>query len=231
MNNDVVYLVKDTAYNPELRYSLRSLKNFPHRKVFFFGGAPQGLIPNKRIPVVQQGPTKYDRTHNLLRLVVDDPDLSDDFWLFNDDFFVMRPLTNPPSALYDGTLEALITRIEKSFGHQTQYTARLRKTDEYFSHPLNFEVHVPMLFNKQKLKDILDKYPNYNGVRTIYGALYLSASPCTPIVDPKVWSGDATRLGSIISSPYLSTDDDSFERGKVGAYIRTHFNRKCRYEG
>ena len=35
---DIVYFVKDTDTNEELRYSLRSLANFPHGKVWFYGG-------------------------------------------------------------------------------------------------------------------------------------------------------------------------------------------------
>lgn len=36
--NDIVYFVKESESNEELRYSLRSLKNFPRRKVWFYGG-------------------------------------------------------------------------------------------------------------------------------------------------------------------------------------------------
>lgn len=32
--NDIVYFVKDSESNEELRYSLRSLVNFPHRDVW-----------------------------------------------------------------------------------------------------------------------------------------------------------------------------------------------------
>jgi hypothetical protein len=34
---DIVYFVKDTQDNEELRYSLRSLSNFPHRKEIIMG--------------------------------------------------------------------------------------------------------------------------------------------------------------------------------------------------
>ena len=38
---DVVYCVKELITNEELRYSLRSLRNLPHRKVWIFGGCPK----------------------------------------------------------------------------------------------------------------------------------------------------------------------------------------------
>ena len=40
---DVVYCVKDDPDNEELRYSLRSLKNLPHQKVWIYGGGPKWL--------------------------------------------------------------------------------------------------------------------------------------------------------------------------------------------
>ena len=50
---DVVYFVKDTKENEELRYSLRTLKNFPHAKVWFYGGCPEGLKPDHHVYVKQ----------------------------------------------------------------------------------------------------------------------------------------------------------------------------------
>ena len=55
--NDIVYFVKGSRKNEELRYSLRTLKNFPHRKVFFYGEFPDGLVPDRHIHVKQNQPT------------------------------------------------------------------------------------------------------------------------------------------------------------------------------
>lgn len=46
-NYDIVYFVKESAKNEELRYSLRSLKNFPHGRVWFYGYCPSFLKPDK----------------------------------------------------------------------------------------------------------------------------------------------------------------------------------------
>lgn len=223
--NDVAYMVKDTAYNEELRYSLRSLVNYPHRNVVFFGGAPQGLCPDKGVIINQKGNTKYDRVHNLLRAVVDDPDLSEEFTLFNDDFFVMRPVTKPIPYFYDGDLREMINRVERAWGHQTSYTNRLAVTDEALCHPKNFEVHVPIRMTKTNLRYVLDNY-QMNGVRTIYATLF--GDDIAPLTDPKWW-GDDNHRGSLLT-PFLSTDDTSFQKGKIGAYIRAKFNKKGKYE-
>ena len=235
-------MVKDAAYNDELRYSLRSLSNIPHGRVFFFGGVPHSLTPDVRRTIHQTQTTKYDRVHAMLRQVANDPELSEEFLLFNDDFFIIRPITHPSSPspspspspsfpqYYDGHLDDLIKRVESSFGHPTSYTMRLRKTSSALHNPKNFEVHVPLLMTKTNLRTVLSTYPDLNGVRTIYGTMFPSADQ-QQIIDPKVWSGtDNHRTPSLLSTPFISTDDESFSRGRVGSFIRSILNEKSKYE-
>ena len=40
---DIVYLVKNSRTNDELTYSLRTLVNVPHDKVFLVGGCPDNI--------------------------------------------------------------------------------------------------------------------------------------------------------------------------------------------
>ena len=65
---DIVYFVKDTKINEELRYSLRSLKNFPHGKVWFYGGCPEGLKPDYHIKIEQDQPTKWANIFKMFKL-------------------------------------------------------------------------------------------------------------------------------------------------------------------
>lgn len=52
---DIVYLVKECRINEELTYSLRSLVNLPHDKVFLVGGCPTNIDKTKitHIPTLQ----------------------------------------------------------------------------------------------------------------------------------------------------------------------------------
>lgn len=45
--NDIVYFVKESRENEELRYSLRTIKNFPHDKVYFNDGLVGQQIRDK----------------------------------------------------------------------------------------------------------------------------------------------------------------------------------------
>ena len=58
MANDVVYILKNGCDGYELRYSLRSLANMDHGKVWFVGGQPDGLYPDERMEFEQEGASK-----------------------------------------------------------------------------------------------------------------------------------------------------------------------------
>lgn len=85
---DIVYVVKDTKTNEELKYSLRSLVNFPHKRVWFYGGCPRDLNPDFHIKVDQNQPTKWANIFMMFKMVCDNPTITKNFWLFNDDFFL-----------------------------------------------------------------------------------------------------------------------------------------------
>ena len=65
---DIVYIVKNTEYNGELRYSLRSVcKNFPHRNIWIVGNLPKGIKCDYFQPVKQfNNLDKYANVHILM---------------------------------------------------------------------------------------------------------------------------------------------------------------------
>lgn len=230
-NLDIIYLLKDSAYNDELKYSLRSVEqNFPHRKVWFVGGRPTGLVPDERMTLVQKEKTKYDRTHALLKQVCENDKITEDFVLFNDDFFVMKPWRYLPSYV-SGTLEGLIGTIELTRGKPSPYTERLKDTVVFLEKTLpgqnimNYELHIPMIFNRKQLRNIL-KQTGFNGVRSIYGnTFYYPKSLIRK--DVKIY--DQT-VAPDPDADFLSTTDLSFSSGLVGNFIKQRFPSKSRFE-
>ncbi len=229
---DVVYMIKDAVYNDELRYSLRSLeKNVSGiRHVWFYGGRPTSVRPDKQVVVNQKGETKWDRVRAMLKMVGENNRITEDFLLFNDDFFVMHPITELPPYAY-GTLEQLCRRIErKNWGKPTPYTLKLEdtiKTLERDGLPTyNFELHVPTILNRQRLLKIIEKYPDTKGTRSLYGNSYL-VDGMRPMKDVKIF--DSKTIPDH-SSVFLSTEDLSFSNGVVGKFIRESFPSKSRWE-
>jgi hypothetical protein len=232
MTHDIVYLLKDGP-NEELRFSLRSVaKHFPHKRVIFVGGKPADITPDEFIRVEQNQGSKWNNTRQNLLTACQNVAISDDFWLFNDDFFIMGDYQGH-GLEYDDSLWHHITAIEnRHHGNMSNYTLRLRQLCKTLRKagiqaPKNYAVHRPMLVNKAKALEILTKYPEEPMFRALYGNLTAGDDPGAEVKDCKVtpWLRPAYELSDIIS-----TEDRCFERDAVGRYIREEFKEPSRWE-
>lgn len=223
--DDIVYFVKESPVNEELRYSLRSLVNFPHRKVIFYGGCPDGLKPDVHIKVNQNLENKWLNVNKMLRLACKNKEITKDFWLFNDDFFIMEKIETPYN-YYNGDLYKRIVTLEDKYNGITPYTQQLRDTCKELESmgctTKNYAIHVPILINRKKAIELLNmtKCPMF---RCLYGNYAKIGGRFSR--DVKIVSKDKLYKRGI----YLSTDDNSFE-GEVGKQIRQKFPVKCKYE-
>ncbi len=229
-NIDIVYFVKESSDNEELRYSLRSVeKNFPHRKVWIYGGCPNGIMPDRLIKISQTGNTKWDKVRNMFRQVCLNNEISEDFVLFNDDFFVMKPLKNL-EVMFRCPLYEHIVKLEMKFQNKpNEYSTELRKATKALGDlgmtVNSYELHVPMLFNRHKLLEILGAFPGLHCTRTLYGNFHEIGGKQHD--DVKVFEvGQSFDRDSI----FLSTEDSTFP-GEVGEFIRSKFKERSRFEG
>ena len=232
---DVVYLVKNSQYNEELIYSLRSLVNLPHDKVFIVGGCPSEIDKSKiiHIPTAQTG-NKYKNTTTGLKTACEDIRLSQEFILMNDDFFVLKQINEPKEELNmcRGTISEVLCKMRSRHNTDGLYMTSMHQTDVYlqdigFKEPLSYELHVPMVIDKTKflrmfsLPYLTDSQLIHK--RSIYGNLYLKDSK--KIEDVKVYRDFFVPLGS---DKFLSTEDISFSR--VKSYLGKLFPTKSPYE-
>lgn len=222
---DIVYFVKETYINEELRYSLRSLKNFPHNKVWIYGYCPKYIKPNHYVRVLQDQDNKWQNVNKMLRLACINPKITDNFWLFNDDFFIMRPVKNPTNH-YNGDLYQRIVKLEDKYSKITKYSQLLRncckELESLGCDTKNYTLHVPMLFNKKKALELFS-LTDFPGFRSLYANYFKIGG--NQMRDVKITSRTKEYKGGI----YLSTDERSFD-GEVGKQIRDIFSDKCKYE-
>ena len=232
---DIVYLVKQCQTNDELTYSLRSLKNLPHNRVFIVGGCPTNINKSKIIykPILQNQ-SKYKNTTYNLKQICQDKDLSDDFILMNDDFFVLKPISDLVNELNlcRGTIKDVLADYKSRYGVMNDYTNGMKQTmiflqDIGILEPLSYELHIPMIINKQKFLKMFE-LPYINSIkvlhkRSLYGNLYNKDSK--PILDVKVLASYFLPLGS---DKFLSTEDNSWPIVKT--YVGRLFPNKCEYE-
>lgn len=223
---DIVYFVKDKMYNEELRYSLRSVDvNMPHKRVWIFGGCPFNVVPDIRVRVDQVGKTKWDRVRNMYKMVCENKEITDDFIMFNDDFFVMQP-TDHIEPMYRCSLEEHIKVLERN--RPTAYSRLLRQClDKLGPRAASFELHVPFIFNKKELLRLLNDYPDMHCTRTMYGNLGEFGS--VQHSDVKIF--DSKPPFDYKNSQFLSTDDPVINiNNDIWRWLQKQFPKKSRFE-
>lgn len=230
---DVVYIVKPSNANEELRHSLRSVAaNLPHRRVVIAGHKPVWAKGVLHIPTLQNSPSKYLNAEENWQAAMNHPGVSDDFILFNDDFFVMKPITEIPAA-HRGDLDDV---IEYYSTMPSAYLSNMQATKEVlerlaFTDLKSYALHIPMVMNKERRKilqaiiTLVNPMHLDTQMRTLYGNFWRVGGK--QMDDVKV-----NKPGEKFNpkSTFLSTSDQSFRAGEVGRFIRERFNEKCKYE-
>ena len=228
MKRDVVYILKRELDTDELKYSLRSVeKNFPIGKVWFIGGQPKGFQNVVRLQHEQIGNCKWELIRSSMWKAINAEDLTEEFFLFNDDFFIMKPVdTDSFINFVDGTLSRRIDELHTEHG-MNPYCRTLFKLEQELrtmhEPTMNFDVHLPMLLNKEQVKATLYKCSSPQ-MRSAIGNL--NRLPFVIHPDVKVYDLESVP----VDETYLSTNDDTFDKGKVGKYIRETFATKSRFE-
>ena len=88
---------------------------------------------------------------------------------------------------------------------------------------MNYDVHLPMLMNKQLVRESIDKCTSPQ-MRSVYGNINRISYKVHP--DVKV-----CRLDEMPHEPdFLSTNEISFNQGMVGDYIKATFTKASRWE-
>lgn len=231
---DVVYIYKATN-SDELKYSIRSVaENWACRKIWIVGDKPEWLSGKAGfIKAYSSNFNRYRDANNKIKLACRSKEISDPFWLFNDDFFILDKI-NPAEyqVYYDGTLQEKYDRLRNKF--PSLKTWRYLEGFEYAQKVLrinkkenvkNFETHVPILVNKKQMAGVISVYPNSVCRRSIYMNIY-HPNDGVPHDDVKRYEKN-----SVISRDdiLVSTDAISFS-GQVGDFIKDKFKKRSIYE-
>ena len=228
-NTDVVYILRNgIAENvDELAYSLRTVcKNWTYRRVWFVGGDPRTIKPDGAIYHTQRGASRYEKVRDSVARVCECGDISDPFYLFNDDFFIMRPFTEYQPRRH-GTIWEHVERLQNrwhgsNYTKEIEYTAQLLKQYGYTQY--NYALHVPFLVNKKKALEVYRAFPSSSMFKDLYG------NYCN-IGGVEAEDGKVTAILEQPKGDIISTTEATFAHGFVGQVIRQRFNKKSKYEG
>ncbi len=230
---DVVYICKPGEVNHELRHSLRSLRNLPHRLVWLVGYKPRWACNIEYLPTVQRGHKHANTWHNWAA-AAQHPEISDKFILFNDDFYVTRPTDRLP-ALHRGPLDAMI----EWYGQRRATTHRWRAVStrallRRLGHAdlFSYELHTPLVVDKALLASALAWLEHSHSEplervskRTFYGNYAQIGGEQTRDIKVQLARGGLPET----DLPFLSTSPVSWG-GLTGGWVRRAFAEPSPYE-
>jgi len=220
---DVVYVVRANDRNEELRYSLRSLRNLPHGKVWIAGYCPTWVKDVGVIPV--KGGHGHRSAKANLKAACQHPDVSESFMYFNDDFFVMQPHDSLP-VMHRGPLADVI----KAKTMVNAYVRASRTTMEILQAkgidtPLMYDLHAPMTVTKSGMLEALSlSHDPMIQERSLYGNLNAVGGERR-----RNYKHGRTDKG-LGKWPFLSSNDNTFRSTPLGEYIRRQFPEPSPYE-
>ena len=223
--HDIVYMLRG-GRNEELRYSLRSVEeNFAYNRVWFAGGCPAGIEPDEYMPITQDAPSKWENVRNMLVEVCKNDDITKDFWLFNDDFFVLEPCDDSLKDGYYGTIEEYIEICRNTGEYRIRLEHLLKTLKDAGLPTLNYAIHRPILVNRKKALKALEKFPEEPMFRALYGNYAKIGGEYEK--DYKI-----RKISKEIEPGhrFVSTQDDSFKYGMIGRWLRDRFCNKSRFE-
>ncbi len=234
---DVIYPYRRSGDGSELKFSLRSLRNVPHDNVWVVGEQERWFSKEVRFIRRQQSSSKWQNARENIIAAAKHPDISEDFILMNDDFFVMSPIPKVPT-LHRGPIDDFVEARKKA-GKVSGYVMGLVETKALLEWAgctdtlYSYSLHVPFVFNKTKLLTSLDylrsirpaAMPNCFHLRTWYGNYWQIGG--TQMRDVKINSYKT----SVPDGPFLSTDNASFTtRSVVRERIVSTFPDRSPYE-
>jgi hypothetical protein len=222
---DVVYPFKRQGRNEELRYSLRSLSNLPHDQVYISGDNAHWTRNVVHIPVPQTG----QKPENSLRNIVEAckrPELSDDFILMNDDFFIMSPQQEVPH-YHRGSLQEYLATFDRAKGayYQLAFDTYELLRSLGIEDPLFYGIHIPTVLNKHRVLELVERF---NGkpimLRTLYHNIYQTGGIEREDVKKRAFGE------SFNERDFLSTSDAIGRSAVFRTVIQEAFPAPCYYE-
>lgn len=185
-------------------------KNLPHRNIFICGDNPE-IDDTIYIERNKTGGTRYLDAERNIRLALEDERLSDEFYLFNDDFFILKPIKEVP-LYHAGDIETVIKEKESTIKTHA-YAVALKNTKRWLEKKgiddiVAYTLHLPVKMNKQKRLEISDLImPELEkGKQLLTKTIYFNIYPETSCIkkDVKVYGNEDPK-----DEVYLSTINDT----------------------
>ena len=249
LNLDLVYILKASESNPDIRISLRSVAKFCNfRRIWIVGYKPSWIKGVRYIPTIQNQDKWKNSIINYMA-ACNCEEVSENFILMNDDFFALKPIYNWRENL-NVCLGKLSDEVRKNannpkksrwkygFDYAVDTLKELKCETEF-----NYETHLPIIINKANFKQMM-KLPIIKDFmvtrkvlhkRSIYKNLY----PDSVLTNPRKIDDVKITLNQDLSDVWLREDwlsvfDDTVgntrQYPKLNQFLSSLFSEKCKFE-
>ena len=237
---DIVYFIG--ANQPEgefeFKYSLRSLRNLPHRKVWIMTppSPPQWLQNVEWISWPQQFEKQLDISEKYKALTRVEEDMTDEVIVMDDDFYITEPILDVP-LMYNTSLEAMTSiqandYLTNAHGFALHNSLRLLREHE-IGWPIGASLHVPFPITRSQLPVHLeDGHGPYE-----WKSIWLNWAMTKLKKEATLINGDAKvmtapELLRVLNSGlgYLSSYESDIEKTAIVPYLEAEFPEKSEYE-
>jgi hypothetical protein len=166
MEPDILYAVRYGERNAALRFSLRSLANLPHRRVFIAGFCPSWV---RGVTVVEtpRRAGKFDSIEENVRQGLRHQEMGDEVVYMNDDFYITAPVDQVP-VTHGGPIDQYSGQQELKI--RMRQTLRLLREECEGDELLTYDgVHMPLPLDRWAACSLLGSIPRGVLWRTWYG--------------------------------------------------------------
>lgn len=246
---DLVYILKESESNPDLKMSLRSIAQFCTFKNIWLVGYKPNWVQNVKFLKTEQTGTKWQNAMINMIAACKCNEISEDFVLMNDDFFALDYIRDWKKSLNLclGTLEkqVLLYSAKKNksrWQYGFEYAVDLLDSLDCKRH-LNYESHLPIIFNRNKFLEMCElepikKFINTNKVlhrRSVYKNLYpdIDLEEPVKIRDVKISIGrdlNDAWLHSNWLSVFDNVTDNVRRYPRINKFLNSMYPTKCMFE-
>ncbi len=227
---DLVYLYRRYGDDEDhLKFSIRSAnKNLPHRNLVIVGDLPK-FINEEKITYLP-GPFEGGRSPNIkakLKKVIKDERISQDFYLMNDDFYILKPYNIFPYYHCRKLMWWWQDTERKNFITRG-WLDRIEGLIDEFPNGYWYELHCPILYNKKRIRELARAFSMKKvlSLRTRYCNYFNVASQHTK--DYKAYTLE--EFIKYKDAPWLSSSDDVEKSQSFKSFMGQMFPRKSKYE-
>lgn len=228
---DIVYTLKPDprSRNKQLIYSLRSVEKYlrGYGRVFVIGIDP-GLKDVTYIPATDFESPAVNIKNKLL-IACNELDISDDFLYMADDYYFLKEQNIQEHPTYCSGLLYDLARIQK-----TAYKQYVLRTASVLNGGVNFNVHAPIPYNKEKLIAAVNKVDwSVDGLGYLVKSLYanLSGITGTPLADLKIGREIPVEemKAKLVNRPVFSTGKE-WECKGISVLLSQLYPEKSKFE-